>query len=219
MRLNSVDDSPRMTSYIKNELPTILRVAPIVAALKKFGKFTDNEVREALTWGSGPLVLVWHPGKGRLWDSNVDPQGNTITIELALQENYSDFRSRWDNRTTPAERDDLVREMKNKIEWIPHRTYTAATSTYALTFFENKYGKRIWALGAVLLESLVRLGARRTMSDDEAARQSTDFQKAIYGKAVVDSARSRLGMIYHLIQTGGWGPIDRRWYEGAKGSF
>ena len=74
-------------------------------------------------------------------------------------------------------------------------------------------------MGAVLLDSLVRLGARRTMSDADAERQSVLFQIEIYGKKVVDDARSRLGVIYELIRTGRFGKIDPRWVKGAEKGF
>lgn len=47
----------RIAHYLKNDIQGILKNKRIVSALKKYGGFSDQQLKEAFTWGSGPVWM------------------------------------------------------------------------------------------------------------------------------------------------------------------
>jgi len=64
-------DYPKLTEYLQNELPKLADNPSIVNAFKQYTNMTDTQVRETLTWGDGPNLLVE--------DLGFDNRGNPIS--------------------------------------------------------------------------------------------------------------------------------------------
>lgn len=203
----------RFVEYVRDSIPQLLSVGPIVSALAKHGKFKPADVKKALQFGTGPLIRS--DRKLHLFESEVDSKAETITISKIIVEEYEFLRSPWNRRKSAAERDEFAKEMADTHARIWHRPHTGLFTDHQTAFLTTKSGKRVWAVGAILLESLVRLGAGRTMTPDKAQEQSMLFQKAVYGQAMVNSARGRYSVARHMIESGQLGPRFKRGLEQA----
>ncbi|WP_299462328.1 hypothetical protein [uncultured Microscilla sp.] len=49
---------PRLTHYLKNGIKDVLNVPAIVKAMKKYGQLTKANLKEGLTWGKGPSLVI-----------------------------------------------------------------------------------------------------------------------------------------------------------------
>jgi hypothetical protein len=200
--------NPYLEDYLRDEFPTLLGNDRIVSALQEYGKFKAKEkVEEALQWNTkqqGPAVGVLHRGATLLWDTLINPESQVIFINWWLGAEFQFGKSRWDDLKTPAERDAQARHWQQVRD--SGTAYDVGQSIYDTYFFTNSQGKRIWAAGAVILESLVRLGAMRAgLGVAEVNKQSTRFQVYVYGLPVVDNARLRLRRTVADIKKGVYG--------------
>ncbi len=51
-------DYPKLTEYLKNQLPKIVEITKITNAFKKYTNMTDAQVKKTLTWGEGPALVI-----------------------------------------------------------------------------------------------------------------------------------------------------------------
>ncbi len=49
---------PKLTEYLKNQLPNLANEELIVDALKQYGSLTEQQIKDALTWGQGPIIEI-----------------------------------------------------------------------------------------------------------------------------------------------------------------
>lgn len=49
---------PALTNFLKNEIKSILENPEVMAALAEYGQMTVEDVTAALTWGSGPEIII-----------------------------------------------------------------------------------------------------------------------------------------------------------------
>lgn len=60
MKISKTDQAkyPRFTQYVKYAFPKLISVPAIVANAAKYGHLTRVEFHNAITWGSGPTVII-----------------------------------------------------------------------------------------------------------------------------------------------------------------
>jgi hypothetical protein len=192
-----------LTDYLSGDFATLTDVKPIMAALTKYGNFSDSEARAALQADSGPTVLALNGSPLGFFDARVKVSDPSITINPSLATNFNKTFTGWPGAASERDRNAAIMGAQlgflrpdgtDKLDWFdnsPGRTVTE----FGKVFFVNKSGKRVWAVGAVLLEALVRLGAQglgsqgRPVKEAEARKRSTAFQKEVYGEAIVDDGR------------------------------
>lgn len=60
MRLSAANRRtyPKLYRYIRTQIPRLRNVRAIIRGLKTYGNLTEVEVRAALAWNSGPVVVV-----------------------------------------------------------------------------------------------------------------------------------------------------------------
>jgi hypothetical protein len=202
-------------NYLQKEFPTLLRVGPIASGLQKYGKFSPKDVETVLKWNDnqeGPSVGIIHRGASRIWDTVLQQDSQVVFLNWWLAAEFQVGKQFW-NKLTAAGREHYGNGWKQQWLGLSSPDSTKAQGAFQVGktfdktfFFYNKSGKRIWALGAVLLESLVRLGClRKGLNDYEAQQQSTAFQSSVYDSPVVDIARSLLSMRVDDIKKGVYG--------------
>jgi hypothetical protein len=181
-------------AYLRDDFPKLVTNGPIVYALGKHGELTPAKVTEALTWSKGPSIRV-SGLRGNVFESWEDAATNTITISGFLARDYDFFREWWNaHGKTPAKRDKLDeswttsrKSVGGKPVW--HRPHSIL-SFHDMAFVTTTAGQRVWIAGAILLESLVRLGVRKKGKTYGTAADMADrFSTAVYGAPVVKAAR------------------------------
>ena len=60
MKMSAADQAayPLFSKYVREQLPTVVNVPPIVQAMRKLGQLTKPKLKSALTWGHGPTIKV-----------------------------------------------------------------------------------------------------------------------------------------------------------------
>lgn len=60
MRMSLADQKayPKLTAYVKHELPTVVHVPSIVRVMKRVGQLNSTMLRKALSWGTNPDLSV-----------------------------------------------------------------------------------------------------------------------------------------------------------------
>jgi hypothetical protein len=195
-----------LADYLSDDFATLSDVGPIMAALVKYGNFSDSEARAALNADSGPTVLALNGSPLGFFDARVKVSEPSITINPLLATNFNKTFQGWPQAPSDRDRNAAIMGAQlgllrpdgtDKVDWFDNSPGRVAT-TFDKVFFTNKWGKRVWAVGAVLLEALVRLGAQglgsqgKAVSEAEARKRSTDFQRKVYGEAIVDDRRRYL---------------------------
>ncbi len=74
---------PRLAHYLKNNIQDLAKNKTIVAALKKYGQFTDKQIKEALKWGSGPEIKVT-PLKGANGEFSPGKKSKELRIDSGI---------------------------------------------------------------------------------------------------------------------------------------
>jgi hypothetical protein len=49
---------PKLTEYLKNQLPKVANNIAITRAFKKYTNMTDAQVKETFNWGEGPEIVI-----------------------------------------------------------------------------------------------------------------------------------------------------------------
>jgi hypothetical protein len=60
MKMSAADirKYPKFAEYVRNQIPKLVNVAPVVRSLKTEGGFTEAQAKHALLWGNDPLILI-----------------------------------------------------------------------------------------------------------------------------------------------------------------
>ncbi|MFV0483852.1 MAG: RHS repeat-associated core domain-containing protein [Bacteroidales bacterium] len=76
----------RLAHYLKNGVQGIANNKTIVAALKKYGQFTDKQIESALEWGKGPSINVTNlDGANGEFTPNSNSKELRINIDIVEQ--------------------------------------------------------------------------------------------------------------------------------------
>ncbi|WP_109438929.1 hypothetical protein [Aquimarina sp. AU119] len=95
---NYAIEYPLTTQILKEELPKMANDAFLVNALKKYGSLNDQQIKNALTWGSESSVTVEFGSTGLGWglyNGEIFEGGdlNTITLHWDLEEKLREKKS------------------------------------------------------------------------------------------------------------------------------
>ncbi|UGU16389.1 hypothetical protein LS482_00635 [Sinomicrobium kalidii] len=98
---------PKLTEYLKNQLPKVANISRIVYAINHFTKLPISEIKRDLQWGSGPTLVIMQldnyretssPDTAGLFDKN-----NPDNIYLDV-----DFVEQLENKTTDQMKEDAL---------------------------------------------------------------------------------------------------------------
>lgn len=80
---------PKFTKYVRNSLPTVVDVKPIVAAFAKYGQINRVTLKRALTWGNEPHITIREIDDAiGLFNASVDP--DEINIHTRIVREFED---------------------------------------------------------------------------------------------------------------------------------
>ncbi|WP_162623300.1 hypothetical protein [Confluentibacter sediminis] len=83
---NYATQYPKLTEYLKNQLPTINGNSTIINAIKKYTNLTTTEIEDHLKWGNGPTIRIEQLGSpyGK-FKKSTDPNSLYLDIDLVNQ--------------------------------------------------------------------------------------------------------------------------------------
>ncbi len=85
------DDYPLITSVLRDELPNMANDQFLVNALMEYGSLTEEQIKDALTWGKGPIIELGNtnPGWGKFSNGEDDSDTNIISLHWDLEEIFN----------------------------------------------------------------------------------------------------------------------------------
>lgn len=91
MTLSGTDQArfPKSTRYLKHELPKVIDIPVIVSAMRTTGQLNKTQFRNALKWGTNPVIRVV-PGLDACGSFTPTPGNNTIEIRESI---FTDFEA------------------------------------------------------------------------------------------------------------------------------
>ncbi len=95
MRMLPVDikSYPRLAYYVRNDLPQIMRVPSIVAAMSRIGQLNRAKLSMAVRWNYGPQIRVT-PLVGAYGEFTPNISSNEIRIDTNVVRNFEAGRGR-----------------------------------------------------------------------------------------------------------------------------
>ncbi len=97
MRMSEADREayPRLKRYIQYRMPEVLQVSSIRRNMKTYGSLDTRAFRNALTWGSGPLVVIKELSNfqcGVQWANGcfVHSRPDQIELDLTLSSDFEE---------------------------------------------------------------------------------------------------------------------------------
>jgi hypothetical protein len=83
---NYATQYPKLTEYLKNQLPTIKDNSTIVNAIKKYTDQSTEQIRKDLQWGYGPVIKIQQIGmRYGLFRKNLEPNSLYLDVDLVNQ--------------------------------------------------------------------------------------------------------------------------------------
>ena len=84
---------PKLTEYLKNQLPKIGDNSFVVSVIKKYTNLSEEEIKNQLNWGNGPAIKIQQLGDDPIigepfraeFRKNVDPNSIYLDIDLVNQ--------------------------------------------------------------------------------------------------------------------------------------
>ncbi len=100
MRMSAADQKtyPKMASYVRNKIPGVIFVTPIVDAFRKVGGINRSTLKQALLWDKGPQIKIT-PLVGAYGAFTPNIKSNEIRVNTQLAK---DFEAGTDRRVTRA---------------------------------------------------------------------------------------------------------------------
>ncbi len=83
---------PKLTYYVKNDLPKVVQVPRIVNAIAKWGEIPKKDLGKLLTFGQGPTINVTNL-KGAVGEFTPDTHSTEVRIDKGLVEKFE--KSKW----------------------------------------------------------------------------------------------------------------------------
>ena len=85
MRMTATDIKayPKLTYYVKTDVPKLLMVPAIVSALNSIGQINKTKLMLALSWGAGPQITVKNLSRA-YGEFTPNVGSNEIRIDLSL---------------------------------------------------------------------------------------------------------------------------------------